>query len=508
MADLGLIVANQTVIPAPWLQDVNDGIYRLVANAKHYGAVGDGVTDDTLAIQRAIDSIPPNDAAEGTGGIVYFPIGIYKITGPLFVTNRSNLELRGIGFSGSYNATDYGATLKPTGTFTTITFSNCVAPVVRGIQIRGGGTALFFTGSLGFRVLEANLRENQVGIEATGNGVGIINKCLILDNTVCGIRLLAASGDTIISENDIGRNRINVLVATGDVRITQNTIFGGHDSGNGMGVLVDGSNASSDPTVRYVYITGNQIADNDNNIRVLGDDAITQNVESVVISGNYLYHNDAGGSGFDPTYPYGYGIQVTWAKFTKIVDNQITGLRDFGVRVTECDSSTKVADNSIRYIGAVGNGVVLQNSLGVGVLDNEFVATAGSPIRVIADAPTPCFHRVLANQFRDQLTTYFYEEDDNAYANFVADNFGGNIGKYKISAQPYGTSPTQFRHINESGEQVTLVNQNLQLLNAAWNGPRLLLGNQQLWVDGTGDLRIKNGAPISDTDGVVVGTQT
>jgi hypothetical protein len=36
----------------------------------------------------------------------------------------------------------------------------------------------------------------------------------------------------------------------------------------------------------------------------------------------------------------------------------------------------------------------------------------------------------------------------------------------------------------------------------------LYLGAYSLWVDSTGDLRIKNGAPTSDTDGTVVGTQS
>ena len=41
-----------------------------VVNVKDFGAVGDGVTDDTAAIQNAIN----------TGKSVYFPSGIYKIT--------------------------------------------------------------------------------------------------------------------------------------------------------------------------------------------------------------------------------------------------------------------------------------------------------------------------------------------------------------------------------------------------------------------------------------------
>ena len=37
---------------------------------------------------------------------------------------------------------------------------------------------------------------------------------------------------------------------------------------------------------------------------------------------------------------------------------------------------------------------------------------------------------------------------------------------------------------------------------------KLLLGGYQIWVDAQGKLRIKNGTPISDTDGTVVGDQT
>ena len=40
-----------------------------------------------------------------------------------------------------------------------------------------------------------------------------------------------------------------------------------------------------------------------------------------------------------------------------------------------------------------------------------------------------------------------------------------------------------------------------------WNGTPLQMGSYHLWVDATGDLRIKNSFPTSDTDGTVVGTQ-
>lgn len=47
-----------------------------VYNVKLFGAVGNGATDDTAAIQSAIDACD-----NGNGGTVYFPNGTYKITG-------------------------------------------------------------------------------------------------------------------------------------------------------------------------------------------------------------------------------------------------------------------------------------------------------------------------------------------------------------------------------------------------------------------------------------------
>ncbi len=71
---------------------VSEGMY----NVKDYSAKGDGITDDTAAIQRAIDAAPVSTAFESLGGVVYFPRGTYLISRPLRI-NKSYITLTGPG---------------------------------------------------------------------------------------------------------------------------------------------------------------------------------------------------------------------------------------------------------------------------------------------------------------------------------------------------------------------------------------------------------------------------
>lgn len=67
---------------------------NLVYNVKAYLAVGDGSTDDTTAIQQAIDA-----AHAAGGGTVSFPAGTYKITAEL--TLYSDVTLQGVSMESS-----------------------------------------------------------------------------------------------------------------------------------------------------------------------------------------------------------------------------------------------------------------------------------------------------------------------------------------------------------------------------------------------------------------------
>lgn len=67
-----------TVVPTEWIQNVNDRVYKDAENVKgdEYGAVGDGVTDDYLAISNA-----------DTAGHVLVPSGTYSIQSNITISN-------------------------------------------------------------------------------------------------------------------------------------------------------------------------------------------------------------------------------------------------------------------------------------------------------------------------------------------------------------------------------------------------------------------------------------
>ena len=68
-------------------------------NVKDYGAVGDGVSLDTKAIQKAID----------LGGTVYIPEGIYRV-GTLYLRSNGGLHLAaGATLLASHERKDYNS---------------------------------------------------------------------------------------------------------------------------------------------------------------------------------------------------------------------------------------------------------------------------------------------------------------------------------------------------------------------------------------------------------------
>ena len=71
---------------------VRDGRFALrdFVSVKDFGAVGDGVTDDTAAIQSAFNTI-------NSGMCVHFGGGVFKLSGALSITNKTDFQIDGSG---------------------------------------------------------------------------------------------------------------------------------------------------------------------------------------------------------------------------------------------------------------------------------------------------------------------------------------------------------------------------------------------------------------------------
>ena len=80
--------------------NTNAAVNQIAYNAKTFGAVGDGITDDTTAINAAIAALPAN------GGTVFLPPGTYKTTATITLTANQRLVGAGVGATQIISSTD------------------------------------------------------------------------------------------------------------------------------------------------------------------------------------------------------------------------------------------------------------------------------------------------------------------------------------------------------------------------------------------------------------------
>lgn len=143
---------------------------RDVVSVKDFGAVGDGVANDTAAVQAAITAVQAT-----SGGSVYFPTGNYKITSSLLITG-GNISLIGLpGAKPTLTNAIVGSAADPLLKITTV--GNYI--VIDGLTFNGNG----LTGASG--------NGNAISIiNTTGSGLWpqqvMIRNCVITNHTGTG----------------------------------------------------------------------------------------------------------------------------------------------------------------------------------------------------------------------------------------------------------------------------------------------------------------------------------
>lgn len=170
-----------------------------VANVKDYGAKGDGTTDDTAAIQAAIDN--------NKGKIIQFPYGTYLISSPIYTyrgdTKRSLLLLNKavIKASPNFPATSFMVIIgdESTGNINNYWDSHSMCGLIGGI-IDGNNVAYG-----GVKYLESSLGKlmdfSVVGVTDIGVQVGLPNLSYAWSTDIYISRL---SIDGTYKENSVG----------------------------------------------------------------------------------------------------------------------------------------------------------------------------------------------------------------------------------------------------------------------------------------------------------------
>ncbi|MEU9323183.1 glycosyl hydrolase family 28-related protein [Streptomyces canus] len=185
------------------LQDLDGRLDAIAVNVLDQGAAGDGVTDDTAAIQAAINAAP----------IVYFPPGRVYLTGSLAM--RSGTVLVGAGCGGVFQPPN--------------------ASMISVIKLKNGTNASLITGADGVawvRIRDLKLDGNKAN-NTSGDLINIasgaaqdtgwhIDNCLLVDAPHDGIAI------------GTGRQAVKTsrtwIMRSGNNGITQNGADGGLDT--------------------------------------------------------------------------------------------------------------------------------------------------------------------------------------------------------------------------------------------------------------------------------------
>lgn len=145
-----------------------------IADVTQYGATGNGATDDTVAVQLAIDSYLP----------VYFPPGKYKL-GQLIITNSVKIYGAGSNFE-STNAT----VIWPNSSTSTVFSVNTHGPVTFKDLAIVGNLFPAYGGS--------GIQLDDVGASGTANQFTLIEN-VVFDNLFKGVNIVRASSWSILS---------------------------------------------------------------------------------------------------------------------------------------------------------------------------------------------------------------------------------------------------------------------------------------------------------------------
>jgi parallel beta-helix repeat protein len=326
-------------------------------NVKDYGAIGDGATDDTAAIQAALT------AAAGNGLTVYFPAGYYRVTATLLYGGNTSL----LGEYGSSWLVNY-ISASPWILFTADPGATVENVVIQNLCFdQRVGTYGFDTASYCLGINEAqNIRierciftsiitmaiwcDTKAADTQTRNV--LINGCWIENSEAGGISLFGNIADATIVNCLIENCKDDGIafqdLATGEfpngIVIANNQILS-CDQRNSSGStpagirIFGGTNAAVDGNYIDKTVSANIMVQAGNSIRS----------SSVVLSNNICRRS--GVTVDDTTGVPVVGIYCYNADYVNVIGNEVHDSQVLGIAVTDCDQviliSNQLSNNTV-----------------------------------------------------------------------------------------------------------------------------------------------------------------
>jgi len=287
-----------------------------VVDVRDYGAFGDGVHDDTAAIQRAINALP------STGGTVVVPAGTYMVDAVKSIRLRSLMHLQ-IAHEAKLVALPNAADR----------YYVVNAYQVSDVEISGGQVIgerdrhLASTGEWGHCVMVRGCKRVTVRDMRMANGWGD------------GLSIGAADGSTTVLSEDV---------------VVANVVCSGNRR---QGLTIGRSRNVKVYDSEFSYTGGIKPSCG---IDIEPDPVGTSVTDGVLVQNCWIHHNDSNGiqvykevrnvtvQGCRIEYNLGYGILALGAVNGQVLDNQILHNRLYGVGLRVASTGYKVSGNTFR----------------------------------------------------------------------------------------------------------------------------------------------------------------
>jgi hypothetical protein len=352
-----------------------------VRNVKDFGAIGDGVADDTAAIQAAI-------TAAGVSGTVILPKGTYLLSATLNALTNQNIIGDGPNQTILRRFTDYGDTLR---------FANIGAGSVRNIWFYHGtmpsagftsltnkatsGAHLHIVASQGAVIEDCWFWRMPYQVQFDSGSISRINRCNAqgswsltagapAQEGIAGIYLGAAGICTLmeitncyLAGSDGGAQSISFTISDNGTQVVN---FASTNAGNLYGILV---NSCEGLVIDSTYIGGNSR----NNIRISPNNICSE----LRISNNFF---DSGNYN-EPCLYFVTSVVGSYANRVTVSDNtfngQLYGLQNIASLNTLGTSQPAIVNFTIvgnSIANSLGSGIFLRNATNGTISNNQITA--------------------------------------------------------------------------------------------------------------------------------------